>query len=407
MNHYEFGIGDHIEVIKDILSTQYKITQGNWVKTGHINILLENFKNYDVYVIKKEYFKGTRFVVMLSEFCDLDNKNNLILNGLSWNYKNREYLGNIYDRFLNLLYCYKYIDAFFVLYESPNVNNYKKIFLRKPFFSLKMKYELKKLKKPSYSYCFIGTLTKYRLEILTKLKERYKLKVFKNISALKKSLILKENDFTINITQTSNWKNLSTMRVVSALKQGTRTINILNKDYKNKTNFPFVYNISLNDFMKKNEFKIFNELKGDINSTYRQYFSKNDNRNFFNFINNIYDVENDTSEDYFYLTIVFNSYYVYQNNSHFLITDKKLPKRLSLTSINKALFIKNPNNEIIHDDLKIIYQMEENKKSNFHLLLKSKYTLWDILKFRLMVSFSYSPKFFRIIQKIRISLLKI
>jgi hypothetical protein len=406
-NHYEFGIGDHIEVISDILSPYYKISKGNWVKTGHVNILLENFRNYDVLKIKKEYLKGTRFIVMLSEFVDLDKKNNLILNGLRWNHKNREYLKNIFNRFLNLIFCYKYIEAFFVLYDSPHINNYKKVFLRKPFFSLKMKYELKKLKKPPYSYCFIGTITNYRLKILTKLMERYKLKIFKNISSKKKSQVLKNNDFNINITQTANWKNLSSMRVVSALKQGTRTLNILNKNNNNKTEFPLVCNITLSELIKNDEIVLFNKINEDNYLMERQFFDKNDNQKFFNFIDNINDIENNTSEDFFYLTIVFNLYYIYQNNSHFLITYNKLPKTLRFTSINKALFIKNTNNEIIHEDLKFIYQMEEQKKSNYHLSLKSTYTLWDILKFRLMVLCSYSPKLFVIIQRIRNSLFKI
>lgn len=405
-NHYEFGIGDHVQVINDILSPQYTITKSNSIKTGNINILLENFRNFDFFMIKNEYAKGTRFIVMLSEFAELDKKNNLILNGLSWDHKNREYLKNIYNRFLNLLSCYKYFEAFFVLYDSPSIFNYKKIFLRKSFFSLKKHYELKKLKKPPYEYCFIGTMTSYRSKILDKLKEKHKLNVFNNISSKKKNHILNNNDFNINIPQAENWKNFSTMRAISALRQGTRTLNVMNKNNNNKTKFPCVYNISLNNFIENDEIVLFNQLNKD-NCPTKQYFDKNDNQKFFNFIKNFNLAGKNTSDDYFYLTINFNKYYIYHNGSHFLITHKKLSKKLRFSSINEALFIKNKNNAILHDDLSFIYLIEEQKKSNYHLSLKSKYTLWDILKFRLMVNLSYSPKVFRSVLKIRNFLLNI
>jgi len=247
-NHDKNGVTDQVEEIIDILSDVVNITVSKNFDIHSNNLLIENFNNYQVDKLRHlKKINNRRLFVMLTEHIETDIDSTLYLNNQKWD-QNREYIPNLYNRFVNLISMGDIIDAYIVLYNLPNVMNIRKILPSAILFDLRSnkKFNLDKVYEKKIDFCFVGALTDYRIKILNQLSTKFNVKYDSNISFQMRTKLIKESKYVLNIPQFDSWKNISPMRILSAAREGVATINITDQsDHK----FPYSETISIDNLM--------------------------------------------------------------------------------------------------------------------------------------------------------------
>ena len=187
-----------------------------------------------------------------------DINNNLYLNGELCHLE-REYIPNLYERFINLARVSVYIDGFLVLYSQPNSINIAKIFPNTPIFDLGVGLELAiddndEVDK-KYDFCFIGSPTKYRKYIIQLIAKKYKIFSGYGLNEEERKKIIKNSKYNLNIPQTAEWRYISPMRINYAAKNGSFTVNVMEA----AIHYPNTIPIPINEIIQ-NDIKYIDEM---------------------------------------------------------------------------------------------------------------------------------------------------
>jgi hypothetical protein len=253
-NHNEyFGISDQIIVLKEILKDYCLVTVSNLLVKGVDNLLIECFNAYqcmDLYKFKANN-DGYKIFVLLTEHFRLNENNTLYLNDQAWN-EQRDYIPDLYQRFIHIVELSCIVDAFVVLCGLPKKDDIRGIFPSKSIFNLcppkKLLLDYETGSTKLYDFCFFGTLTEHRKHVLNKIKTKFKVFFTTGISNEQRSEIIQQSRFMLNIPQNENWSNISPMRIITAAIDGVWTINISNI----KSEFPYASSITLPELIKLN-----------------------------------------------------------------------------------------------------------------------------------------------------------
>ena len=254
-NHLTTGISDQLDYLIFILN-KYGIeaTTSTRLSNDVPNILIENFTNYEVFLIEKfkNENKNAELFCIVTEHFELKD-GNLFLNEERFD-SARTYIPNLYERFINFFRLSHYFSGIITLQGLPKKDYIQEIFLQHKIFNfsgLPLPSDIKNRSRDKIEYeydlCFFGKLTEHRQSILDKLKRKYRIYVGYEVAPKARNRVLMKTRYNINIAQSENWTNVSTMRVFSSSKLGVSTINL---SKLSDNNVPGLINMRLEDLME-------------------------------------------------------------------------------------------------------------------------------------------------------------
>lgn len=204
----------------------------NSISTAHLNILIEGFTKFSAQYIANFCKKnGVKIAVVLTEHLEIIN-NTLFVNEIEINTVN-EYMPNAALRFQALFSLIPYIRFFMVLGHLPLKEQQQQIFKSTPIIEMPYKsikpidhHILGAINKSLY-FSFQGSLTKYRVKMLKKIKKlSSSLSVSFDHDLTERSLTVQRSRFALQIPQNNKWRYISSMRALYCLRHGVSMLNI-------------------------------------------------------------------------------------------------------------------------------------------------------------------------------------
>ncbi len=248
-NHNSYGVGDQVTALTDMLEGHALVTVSDELAPDRDNLLIENFNYFQADEIRKHYAcSRNRLFVLLTEHFALNAGGSLLLNDQPWSAR-REYIPNLYQRFLSLAELSDVIDAFVVLYGAPKRTALKTVFPAAPILDLAAfkHYPADESTAKDYDFCFIGSETRHRKSVIEQLRTRFAVYSGTSLSTEERREVIRRSRFALNIPQHSGWTNLSPMRVIASAREGARVINIGEFDGEP---FPYVTTIPLAELLR-------------------------------------------------------------------------------------------------------------------------------------------------------------
>ena len=246
-NHDRLGVGDQVEALKDVFGQQADLDISNDLSKSTALILIENFNAYQIKKIRRAKKQtGRKIFVLLTEHIRLAANDFLYLNDEAWNVR-REYIPDLYHRFLTLVELSDVIDGFITLCGEPELSSIRSVFPAKPIFDLNPVRLWPQSSAPKdHDFCFIGSLTDYRRNVLSKMSQRFKVFHATGVSAQERSAIIGRSSFSLNIPQHPAWTKISPMRILAAAREGVVTLHL---SEHGEAHFPYCAQISLDDLL--------------------------------------------------------------------------------------------------------------------------------------------------------------
>jgi len=240
-NHPFYGISDQVDFF--LLAMQqngYQVTVGREPRPEALNVVIENFsEKTSTILIDFCRSQGKRVAVIMTEHLDFI-KNQIFIHGDPlWSQNDYMHPTTQVARIQNLMECVQYIRCFLILGDLPTLLNVSKMIpgidVRViPFPKLNFVFS-KPAGTPELitnSLLFTGYLTDYRIKIIDVLKQN-KFDVISPqyfVSRKKRNEMNQSVKLILNIPQRINWRWLSLMRIVAALRSGRVTVSIGTND---------------------------------------------------------------------------------------------------------------------------------------------------------------------------------
>ena len=235
-NHPFYGISDQVEYfLMSLNQAGYKVSIGRKPRLDALNVVIENFsETTSRTLINFCSSSGKRVVVIMTEHLDFI-KNKIYIHGdPMWN--DNDYMNPVVQvaRIKNLMDCVPYIRCFFVLGDLPELRNINDMFpgisvRTLPFPKIRKfsQVDLAKENKPTFDLAFTGYETSYRTVLMKQLEENMSLTFpGKFVSRKMRDEINRSAKIVLNLPQRKDWKWLSLMRIVAALRCGRATISL-------------------------------------------------------------------------------------------------------------------------------------------------------------------------------------
>jgi len=230
------GISDQIEFFSMIMKqNSYEVTVGNDPILNGVNFVIENFNETTSCVLKDFHaVTGKKVGLIMTEHLDLVSGKLLIHGDPLWDENDymRPYVQATRLQYLmNNIDCYK---AIFILGDLPELLGSRKLFGGLPLFKIPFpKIDLVDIgeEKPVFDLVFSGNRTKFRK------KELRMLSKYANLHVNKRSLPHEDRDelnkkakLVLNLPQRTDWRWLSSMRIMAGLRVGRASISLGTSD---------------------------------------------------------------------------------------------------------------------------------------------------------------------------------
>ena len=229
------GVGDQIDFLKDYFSDSVNFEISRDLKKDKFNLLIENFNTSDCILIKRFYEKGYRFGVVLTEHISKDkDSKTLLLNHQPW-FQNRDYIQNLYDRFLNLVIIMPFMETVITLAGQPNGVELKKVFphiFLNELSEISINLKPPKINQKKFHFCFFGYPTPFRKKIINNIKKKFSIYSTYGVPKEKREEIFLKSNFNLNIPQSEFWISNSPMRTFAASRFKLWTVNIFTNKMK-------------------------------------------------------------------------------------------------------------------------------------------------------------------------------
>lgn len=240
-NHPFHGISDQVDFFVMALTQHgYPVSVGR--RPGHtaLNVVIENFSAASKDILMK-FCKSSRkrVAVIMTEHLDFDDDRITIHGDPLWSDNDYMHPATQLGRIKNLIDCLPYLRCFLVLGDLPELRNMSGMLpgidVRTiPFPKLGLADDQLQARTavPGKDLLFTGFMTDYRADILARLEEGG-LSVDcprKFVSRKRRDLMTKSARLVLNIPQREDWRWLSLMRVIAALRSGRPTVSLGTRD---------------------------------------------------------------------------------------------------------------------------------------------------------------------------------
>jgi len=239
-NHHFHGISDQADFFVSAFRQQgYLTTVGRTPKKSALNVVIENFSD-DTRDVLIKFCKNTnkRVAVIMTEHLDFIDEE-ILIHGETLNNSN-DYMDSLVQagRIRSLMECAPYVRCMFVLGDLPELTNMSSMLpgidVRSiPFPRLDFVDNAGgRAATPKEDLVFAGFMTKYRSEVFEKL-QKFGFSVNcpnKFVSRRRRDKLVGRSKVVLNIPQRSDWRWLSLMRIIAALRCGRATVSLGTKD---------------------------------------------------------------------------------------------------------------------------------------------------------------------------------
>lgn len=224
------GIADQLEFAMAVLKLEgFHVTISKRPCPKSLNIVIENIQS-DSYQVINDFCESfnKKIAIIMTEHIDYV-ENRLFFHGKPFEAPT-EYMHKYTrkNRFLHLLLSTQNISFFLRLGDLPSLDGLGRIFLNT---------EVRTLPFPpirnhflegerEYDFIFSGFLTKYRKEVFSELKAYKTLILPGGLSRKVRDKHIASASFVLNVPQDAEWGWVSTMRVLSAWRNGIPVLNI-------------------------------------------------------------------------------------------------------------------------------------------------------------------------------------
>lgn len=235
-NHPFHGVSDQVEYFLMIMRQNgYQVSVGRKPRTDALNIVIENFSEATSEIlIDFCRTSGKRVGVIMTEHLDFIENQIYIHGDPLWNNNDYMHPATQVARIKNLMDCVQFIRCFFVLGDLPELMNINamlpSVAVRTlPFPKLHQLPPSDRAQDPDSTadVVFTGFVTGYRSDLLKKLEGEMSIVcpgAF--VSRRARDNLSRSARIVLNIPQRKDWKWLSLMRVIAALRCGRATVSL-------------------------------------------------------------------------------------------------------------------------------------------------------------------------------------
>lgn len=239
-NHPFHGISDQIEYFLMIMRQNgYLVSVGREPRTDALNVVIENFSEITSRtLIDFCHTSGKRVAVIMTEHLDFIKGQIYIHGDPLWS--DNDYMNPVTQvaRIKNLMDCVQHIRCFFILGDLPELLNVNDMFpgvavrtLPFPKLELISPDNLVQDDNPTADLAFTGYATNYRSILLKQLETEMSVTCPGTfVSRRARDNFNRSARLALNIPQRKDWKWLSLMRVLAALRCGRATISLGTSD---------------------------------------------------------------------------------------------------------------------------------------------------------------------------------
>lgn len=238
-NHPFYGISDQVEFFVAALTQNgYPVTVGRRPSMSALNVVIENFspETRDTLI---DFCRTTkkRVAVIMTEHLDFDRGEILIHGDPLWSDNDYMHPTVQVRRIVSLFDCLPYIRCILVLGDLPELRNMSEMLpgidIRAiPFPRLERVGDAQLAAEPSGDLLFTGIMTDYRAELYAKLNAGRFAVAFpkKFVSRKARDALNRSVKMVLNMPQRRDWRWLSLMRIVAALRCGRATVSLGTRD---------------------------------------------------------------------------------------------------------------------------------------------------------------------------------
>ncbi len=234
-NHPFHGISDQVEFFVAALTQNgYRVTVGRRPSVSALNVVIENFspETRDTLI---DFCRTTRkrVAVIMTEHLDFDRGEILIHGDPLWSDNDYMHPTVQVRRIVSLFDCLPYIRCMLVLGDLPELRNMSDMLpgidVRAiPFPRLERVDHEPPAAHPSGDLLFTGVMTDYRAELYARLSGSRLAVAFpkKFVSRKARDALNRSVKMILNMPQRRDWRWLSLMRIVAALRCGRATVSL-------------------------------------------------------------------------------------------------------------------------------------------------------------------------------------
>ena len=236
-NHPFNGISDQVKFFISAFRLHgYAVSVGRQPRNSDLNVVIENFSDHNREILAA-FCQSTRkrVSVIMTEHLDFDSgeiffHGNLLL-------RDNDYMHPVtqLNRIRYLMECTPYIRCFFVLGDLPELRNMSAMLpgidvrsIPFPMLDLISNNDAETSELINNDLLFTGFMTEYRSNIYDLLDE-YGFSVVcpeKFVSHKKRNAMNRSSKLILNIPQRKDWRWLSLMRIIAALRCGRATVSV-------------------------------------------------------------------------------------------------------------------------------------------------------------------------------------
>ena len=233
------GISDQLEFfISSLKQHGYAVSLGKEPRSSALNVVIENFSAHTRDVLTA-YCQATkkRVAVIMTEHLDFIN-NEIFIHGEKLSRVNRnDYMHPVtqFNRIKYLMDCLPHIRCLFVLGDLPELRNMSQVLpgvdvraIPFPRINPILGNDGETSDFIKGDLLFAGKITEYRHKVLALLRDKgfSVRRPTKVISRKRRDLEIRSTKLTLNIPQRQNWRWLSLMRNIAALRSGRATVSL-------------------------------------------------------------------------------------------------------------------------------------------------------------------------------------
>lgn len=235
-NHPFHGVSDQVEYFLLIMRQNgYRVSVGKQPHIDALNVVIENFSEATSEILMNFCrTSGKRVGVIMTEHLDFIGEQIYIHGDPLWNNNDYMHPATQVARIKNLMDCAQFIRCFFVLGDLPELLNINEMLpgvsvRTLPFPKLQPLpvSGLAQVNNFAADAVFTGVVTGYRADLLKQLESQMSVICpGKFVSRRVRDNLSRSARIVLNIPQRKDWKWLSLMRVMAALRCGRATVSL-------------------------------------------------------------------------------------------------------------------------------------------------------------------------------------
>jgi hypothetical protein len=237
-NHPFHGISDQVEFFLSVLRQNgHAVTAGRRPSDDALNVVIENFSDATAStLIDFCQSRSKRVSVIMTEHLDFVNHEIFIHGAPLWNDNDYMHPATQIARIQSLMACACHIRGFLVLGDLPELKNMHSmmpgIAVRTlPFPQLTAPAPPADWQALPADLIFTGVVTSYRAELLGELGKAFNVRTPNEFIPRKaRDLFSQTGRLVLNLPQRPDWRWLSLMRIIAALRCGRATVSLGTQD---------------------------------------------------------------------------------------------------------------------------------------------------------------------------------